>query len=81
MAMAELIPQSHGGEIRHWAPGQSGNPGGMSKLEAEMVRRAREATPEAIDFYISVLRDAGAATGDRLKAANALLDRGFGKAR
>ena len=45
-----------------------------------LAQYAREHTPEAIDVILGVLRDESARTQWRLKAAEYLLDRGWGKA-
>ncbi|MET3929569.1 HEAT repeat protein [Lysobacter sp. OAE881] len=57
--------------------GQSGNPGGRPKEDAEIKALARAAGPEAIDKLLELLRGDDRRTA--LAAAQALLDRGFGK--
>lgn len=62
-------------------PGQSGNPVGRPKLPEDVkhVRElARQYTESAIAALVSVM-DTGSA-GARVSAANALLERGWGKA-
>lgn len=58
-----------------WKPGQSGNPGGRSKIKVEIEQLARNAGPQAIAALVQALKD------PRLKvaAATAILERGFGK--
>lgn len=58
-------------------PGQSGNPGGRPKEDAEVKSLARTAGPEAIDKLLELMRGDDRRTA--LAAAQALLDRGFGK--
>jgi hypothetical protein len=41
--------------------------------------QARQKSPEAIDTLSDIMRDEKAPPGARVAAANALLDRGFGK--
>jgi hypothetical protein len=57
--------------------GQSGNPGGRPKENAEIKALAQEYGPEAISKLVELMR------GDDRRvaqaAAQALLDRGFGK--
>lgn len=53
-------------------PGQSGNPGGRPKGVAAL---AREHTPEAIKALVAALK----CKKERVSAAIALLDRGWGK--
>lgn len=62
-----------------WRPGQSGNPGGRPRLPAEVRELIRVHTPAAIDALVKIMRDAKAAPGARVAAANAILDRAWGK--
>lgn len=57
--------------------GQSGNPGGRPKEDAEVKSLARATGPEAIDKLVELMRGDDRRTA--LAAAQALLDRGFGK--
>lgn len=57
--------------------GQSGNPGGRSKAEAEIKRIAQEYGPAALTKLVELLE--GEDKRLALAAANSLLDRGFGK--
>ena len=64
-----------------FSPGKSPNPGGRPKLPPEVVHvraMARLYTEAAIKALVEVL-DSDSAAG-RVAAANALLDRGWGKA-
>jgi hypothetical protein len=65
--------------VNIWKPGQSGNPAGHSGLYGEPVRLARQAAPGAIKRLIQLL----ASEDERVAsvAANAILERAFGKAR
>jgi Family of unknown function (DUF5681) len=69
-------------------PGVSGNPGGRPKTPQTIeVRRiilgvreaARELTLDALDTLASIMRDPKAPAAARVSAAQALLDRGYGK--
>jgi hypothetical protein len=76
--MADNSKKSRGAPF---APGKSGNPGGRPKLPPEVVHvreMARLYTEKAIIALVEVL-DSDSAAG-RVAAANALLDRGWGKA-
>jgi hypothetical protein len=59
--------------------GQSGNPGGRPKVVAEVRELAREHTSEAVETLVSIMTNPKAAPAARVSAANALLDRGYGK--
>jgi hypothetical protein len=58
--------------------GQSGNPGGRPKADVQVKDLAREHTVAAIKTLVSALKAKGERT--RVAAAEALLDRGWGKA-
>src|SRR6476619_5015818 len=59
--------------------GQSGNPGGRPKVAAEVKELARAHTGVAIESLVSIMTNAKSAPAARVSAANALLDRGYGK--
>src|SRR3954452_23772884 len=59
--------------------GQSGNPGGRPKVIAEIQALAREHTTSAVETLVTIMNDQKAAPASRVSAANALLDRGYGK--
>ena len=59
--------------------GQSGNPGGRPKVVAEVRELAREHTSKAVETLVSIMTNTKAAPAARVSAANALLDRGYGK--
>jgi len=63
-----------------FAPGQSGNPGGRPKDEHRVGELARSYTPEAIETLVDLMRY-GKDERVRGTAAQALLDRGWGKAK
>lgn len=62
-----------------FAPGQSGNPSGRSKEVLRVIHLAQEHGPAAIAALAAIMNDQGAAPASRVTAAQALLDRGFGK--
>jgi len=59
--------------------GRSGNPGGRPKVVAEVKELARAHTREAIETLVSIMSNPKTAPAARVSAANALLDRGYGK--
>jgi len=59
--------------------GRSGNPGGRPKVVAEVKELARKHTGKAIETLVSIMANPKAAPAARVSAANALLDRGYGK--
>ena len=63
-----------------FAPGQVGNPGGRPKDEHRVAELARSYTLEAIDTLVELVRE-GKDERVRGTAAQALLDRGWGKAK
>ena len=63
-----------------WQPGKSGNPSGRNGLYGEMLRRAREFTPEATNYLIEIARDKGEDARNRIVAISLLYERAWGKA-
>lgn len=62
-----------------FAPGTSGNSGGVSK-EAYAVRKlARIVSEEALNTAVAIMRDPNTKPEHRLKAIDLILDRGVGK--
>jgi hypothetical protein len=59
--------------------GQSGNPGGRPKIFTEVKEAAREHTEAAIETLVAVMNNEEATAAARVAAANAILDRGWGK--
>jgi hypothetical protein len=59
--------------------GQSGNPGGRPKILGDVQELARQHTPEAIETLAAIMRDKKAPPAARATAANALLDRAYGR--
>jgi hypothetical protein len=60
-------------------PGKSGNPGGRPK-EVEAVRElARQHTGEAIQTLAAIMRDGKEPAAARVRAAEYVLDRGWGR--
>ena len=58
-------------------PGQSGNPGGRPKAERSVRDLAQQYTAEAVEALVDVVRTGKPA--ERVQAATALLDRGWGR--
>ena len=74
---ANTLQRSKSGQF---APGQSGNPGGRPKDEHRVGELARSYTLEAIETLVDLMRH-GRDERVRGIAAQALLDRGWGKAK
>jgi hypothetical protein len=60
-------------------PGQSGNPGGRPPENNKLKGLARAHTEEAIKVLYSVMVGEDSKPGERVSAANSLLDRGYGR--
>ena len=60
-------------------PGVSGNPGGRPKVLTEVRDLAREHTVTAIDTLVSIMCNENASAAARITAAQAILDRSYGK--
>ena len=71
-------PQLNRNKSGQFAPGTSGNPGGRPKDEARVAELARSYTNEAIETLVDFMRN-GRDERVRGTAAQALLDRGWGK--
>ena len=65
-------------EGKRFKPGQSGNPRGRSKVIAEIRDLARQHTAGAINTLIAVMQT-GESDAAKVSAANALLDRSYGR--
>lgn len=61
-----------------WVPGQSPNPGGRPKTLGHVRDLARAQTALAIDVLVEICRH-GETEAARIAAANAILDRAWGK--
>ncbi len=59
-------------------PGQSGNPGGRPKAAHRVRDAAREHTEAALAVLVQIATE-GESEAARVAAANAILDRGYGK--
>jgi hypothetical protein len=62
-----------------WVKGQSGNPSGQSKAEADIRATARKHAPLAMTALLRVLRSKKTPASAIVAATTALWDRGFGK--
>jgi hypothetical protein len=60
-------------------PGQSGNPGGRPKDIGRLKELARKHTEEAIATLAAIMRDNKEPAAARVRAAEAMLDRAWGR--
>ena len=67
------------GKARPFPKGVSGNPGDRPKVLGHCRKLARQKSPEAIITLANIMNDEKAPPAARVAAANALLDRGYGK--
>ncbi len=65
--------------LRHFQPGQTGNPRGRAKRDLDLAEIARAHTEEAIATLVEIMTDTAASPASRVSAAQALLDRGYGR--
>ncbi len=63
-----------------YQPGQSGNPGGRPKSDFAISELAKSKTRAALDCLVSIMEREDAPAAARVSAAQAILDRGWGKA-
>lgn len=59
--------------------GQSGNPGGRPKLVGKVRELAQQKGEDALRLLIQIMENPGEPTETRIKAAEKILDRGFGR--
>src|SRR4051794_10690210 len=67
--------------LRPFARGVSGNPGGRPRSIAKVEELAREHTEAAVATLAAIMTDGHAPASSRVAAASVLLDRGWGRAR
>lgn len=70
----------HAAPATAWKPGQSGNPNGRPKIVKEIQELAREHTADALNALVAVVKNPKSPPAARVSAAEALLDRGYGRA-
>ena len=63
-----------------WVKGQSGNPRGRARTPPELTEACRRLSTDAITVLGTILRSKKHRPQDRIRAAEVLLDRGYGKA-
>jgi hypothetical protein len=65
---------------RPFAKGMSGNPGGRPKMVGHVRELARAHSEQAITVLAKIMGNAKSPPAARVAAANAILDRGYGRA-
>ena len=74
-----VIPAHGNGRLHQWQPGQSGNPGGVSKATRQAIALAKEASPRAMAALIGIMDDPAEDARARIVAVAHVLDRALGK--
>lgn len=72
--MSDIARVQHG----QFAPGVSGNPAGRPRIPESLVRAARQYTRQALSVLLRLMRSAKSESV-KLRAAEIVLDRGWGK--
>jgi len=67
------------GKATQWKPGQSGNPSGKGKAHFDVAKQSRKSGPEVVRFWKEVMQDPKMPIGQRMRASENLMNRGFGK--
>lgn len=62
-----------------WKKGESGNPNGRPKIPEDVKEAFKNATPKAIETLQTILDNPEARDGDKIRAAEIILDRAWGK--
>jgi hypothetical protein len=65
--------------LKPWKPGQSGNPSGRPKATHNLLELTRTYTNAAVATLAEIMQDRSEPGTTRIAAANALLDRAWGK--
>ncbi|SEN51030.1 hypothetical protein SAMN04489859_1008112 [Paracoccus alcaliphilus] len=69
------MAKGHGGA----RPGAGRRPGAVAKAKMDIAERAKTHGEAALSALVDVMQDAEAPHSARVSAANAILDRGFGR--
>jgi hypothetical protein len=77
----DLSKSEHAGtrNLKPFKPGQSGNPAGRPKMPKDLKEAFKAASPKALEILKKILADPAAKDNDRLRAAEIILDRAYGK--
>jgi hypothetical protein len=79
VSSAEVLDKPPARIRGRFAPGHSGNPGGIPSTSQEIVKLARECSVDAIKVLHQIVLSDRYPTSSRVAAASVLLDRGFGR--
>ncbi len=79
-ANSEKTTTRRRGKGRPFQPGQSGNPSGRPKIPEDIRIAFREAVPEALETLKKIVASPTAKDADKIRAAEVILDRSYGKA-
>lgn len=66
-------------KAKPWKKGESGNPSGKSRSHYDIAKASRKSGPVVVKFWKAVMQDEKMPIGQRMRASENLMNRGYGK--